>query len=166
MKFAALFRLSLVLLAVCAAGFVSAKTDAAPGGPTPELFKREARFSRLYNPAIKPDREAVPVMLAPLVYPPKWKQWGQPAYAVMVFLVDATGRPVEIQCTEATDRAFAKAATKAIENSRFIPALKNQQGVSSKFEHRVEFTLRAPGADAAAPATSDTPAASVAPGQP
>jgi len=62
-----------------------------------------------------------------------------------------------VQCTEATDRAFAKTAEKAVENSFFQPALKNQQGCYSKVVKRVEFRLNPP--KDAAPVAPAAPAA-------
>ncbi len=147
---ASLLRPLLVVLSVCVAGLAIAKTDAtAKTGPAPVPYKREAHFSRRYDPNLKPDHIAVPLRPAPLVYPAKWRQWGKPAYAVVEFIIEDTGTPVEVQCSEATDRAFAKEAEKTIERSYFIPALKNQQGVRSKVTHRFEFI----------PETPETPAA-------
>jgi TonB family protein len=156
-------RFLLALLFVATAGLVVAKPDT---GPTPVLYKREAHFSKRYDPNLKPDHLAIPVHLPPLIYPTKWEQWGQPAYAVVEFLVADTGAPEEVQCTEATDRAFAKAAQTAVERTYFQPALKNQQGCYSKIVQRIEFYLpQTKGANAAgraAPAKSAPAAAPAA----
>ncbi len=146
MKPASPFRFFLVLLCVGAASLAFAKTEkAASSGTVPVPFAKEARFSRRYDPNLKPERPAVPAMLAPIAYPEKWRAWGQPAYAIVAFLIKDTGNPIEIQCIEATDQAFAKEAIKAIERSYFIPALKNQQGVTSKVVRRIDFTLEKTG---------------------
>lgn len=136
MNRAVALRSLFVLLLAGLVGVASAKSDA---GAEPVPYQREARFSRRYDPKLVPDREAAPLRPALLVYPAKWRQWGQPAYAVVAFLVEATGTTSEIQCIEATDRAFAKAAESAVERTFFMPALKNQQGVCSKIVHRYEF---------------------------
>ncbi len=131
------FRHILFALLVAAfTGAVSAKSDS---GPTPVPYKREARFSKRYDPTLVPDRPAFPGALARLEYPKSMKAWGQTGFATVAFLVKATGVPAEVQCIEATDRAFAKAAERAVERSIFIPALKHQQGVTTKVVHRFEF---------------------------
>jgi hypothetical protein len=165
MKPASLFRPLVAILFLSVTGLAMAKSDSDnAGGPTPVLYTHAAHFSKKYDPNLKPEHLAMPLRLAPLIYPAKWQHWGQPAYAVVEYLVADTGFPREVQCTEATDRAFAKAVEKAVENSFFQPALKNQQGCYSKIVQRVEFTLPPPkGATPAAPATSATPAAPVAP---
>ena len=155
------FRFLLALLFAATAGLVVAKPDT---GPTPVPYKREAHFSKRYDPNLKPDHTAFPVHLPPLIYPPKWELWGQPAYAIMEFLVADTGVPEEVQCVEATDRAFAKAAQTAVERTYFQPALKNEQGCYSKIVQRIEFYLpQKKGADAAAPAAPAKPAPAEAP---
>lgn len=127
------FRLLQILaLLVCAAGF-------AADGAAPEPFAREARFSRALKPALVPQRSAVPGRQVPPVYPEKWKAWGQPAFAVVALLVNEYGNPQEIQCTKATDRAFARSAEKALAGWNFMPALKDQQAVCSKMFVRFEF---------------------------
>ena len=166
MSLALRFRPLLVLLFVATAGLVVAQPDT---GPTPVPYKREARFSKRYDPNLRPDHLPIPLHVPPLIYPPKWERWGQPAYAVMEFLVADTGRPEEVQCTEATDRAFAKAAQTAVERTFFQPALKNQQGCYCKIIQRIEFYLpKEKGANAAvtakpAPSASEKPAATDAP---
>jgi len=154
MKRPPLFRTLLALLLAFTAALAVAKSDTG-SGPTPEPYKRTASFSKRYDTDAKPDRTARLFRPAPLIYPEKWRAWGQPAYAVVEFLVADTGIPKEVQCTEATDRLFAKAAIKAIENSYFDPALKNQQGVYSKLTLRLSFTVTPP--------ESENPAAPSAP---
>lgn len=149
---ASLLRPLFSLLFVGLTTIAIAKSDST-AAPTPVLYKREAHFSRRYDPKLKPDRLAVPLHPVPIVYPAKWRQWGQPAYAVIEFLVKDTGAPDEVQCTEATDRVFAKAAEAAVEQSYFIPALINQQGVTSKVVHRFEFLI-----DPTKPAATPVPA--------
>lgn len=139
MKRFPLFRTLLALLLAFTAALAVAKSD-TDSGPTPEPYKRTASFSKRYDTDSKPDRPARLFHAAPLVYPKQWRAWGQPAYAIVEFLVADTGMPKEVQCTEATDRVFAKAAIKAIENSYFDPAIKNQQGVYSKLSLRLTFT--------------------------
>ena len=136
MKRFPLFRTLLALLLAFTAVLAEAKPDSA----TPVPYKSTAHFSKRYDPDFKPDRPARLFRPAPLVYPKQWRAWGQPAYAIVEFLVADTGMPKEVQCTEATDRVFAKAAIKAIENSYFDPAIKNQQGVYSKLSLRLTFT--------------------------
>ena len=156
MKPASLFRPLLAILLLSVTGLALAKSDSDnAGGPTPVPYTHAAHFSKKYDPNLKPEHLAMPLRLAPLIYPAKWRHWGQPAYAIVEFLVADTGFPLEVQCTEATDRAFAKAAEKTVENSFFRPALKDQQGCYSKMVHRVEFTLT--------PQKDATPAAPVAP---
>ncbi len=139
---AALFRRFVVLVLVGLASLAFGKAEkTTSGGTLPVPYAKEARFSRKYDPTLKPERPAVPAMLAPIAYPEKWRAWGQPGYAIVAFLIKDTGNPIEIQCIEATDQAFAKEAIKAIERSYFIPALKNQQGVTSKVVRRIDFTL-------------------------
>lgn len=150
MKPTFLFRALFALLLLTTAGVISAKPDSA----TPVPYKSTAHFSKRYDPNFTPDRPARLFRPAPLIYPNQWRAWGQPAYAVVEFLVADTGFPKEVQCIEATDRAFAKAAIKAIENSYFDPALKNQQGVYSKVSLRLNFTVTPP-----APAQPAAPAA-------
>jgi outer membrane biosynthesis protein TonB len=151
MKPAFLLRMLFTLLVAATAA--SAAPDSY-NGPTPVPYKSTAHFSKWYDPNITPDRPARPFRPAPLIYPEKWRAWGQPAYAIVEFLVADSGFPKEVQCTEATDRAFAKAAIKAIENSYFDPAFKNQQGVYSKLTLRLSFTVTPP-----APAQPAAPAA-------
>lgn len=140
MKPAALLGLLLATAFAAIAPLASAKADA----DTPVPYKREAHFGRRWKRDIQPEHPAKLLMPAPLIYPQKWRNWGQPAYAVVEFLVLATGRTDEIQCTEATDAAFAKAAVWTIEHTVYTPALKNQQGVTSKVTQRFEFTLKKP----------------------
>ena len=147
MKSASLFRFLVLLALLGPAVAATAKSDPA----TPVPYKREARFSRRFPADFKPDRLAVPVSPIIINYPEQWKQWGQPGYAVLEFIVEATGFTSEVQCTEATDRAFAKAAIKGIENTFFMPALKRQQGVASKVVHRFEIRIDTPTLPAAAP---------------
>ena len=150
-------RTLLVLLLLAATGVLSAKPDS----DTPVPFTSTAHFSRRYDPNFKPDRPARVFRPAPLTYPEKWRAWGKPAYAVIEFIVADTGFPKEVQCIEATDRAFAKAAIKTIENSYFDPALKNQQGVYSKLTLRLDFSVKPQ--DSEHPADSNAPAAPAAP---
>ena len=157
MKRFPLFRTLLALLLA----FTAVLAEDTDSGPTPEPYKRTASFSKRYDTDSKPDRPARLFHAAPLVYPKQWRAWGQPAYAVVEFLVADTGVPKEVQCTEATDRAFAKAAIKTIENSYFDPALKNQQGVYSKLTLRLDFKVTPP--ESAQPATTSEPAAPAAP---
>ena len=158
MKSASHLRLLIVLLFLGVAGLAWAKTDTGANGPVPVLYTHTARFSRLYDPSLKPEHLAKPGVLAPVVYPPKWKQWGKPAYALVAFLVDASGNPQEVQCIEATDRAFAKVAEKAVDKSVFFPALKSQQGACSKLVRRFDFTPEASNWTMDAPASPVTPA--------
>jgi len=152
MKPASLFRSLFALLLVAAVSVAVAAPDSYTG-PAPVPYKGTAHFSKRYDPSLKPDRPAYLFRPAPIIYPKQWRAWGQPAYAVVEFLIADTGFPKEVQCTEATDRAFAKAAIKAIEDSRFDPALKNQQGVYSKLTLRLSFTVNPPvPAQPAAPA--------------
>lgn len=152
MKPAFLFRSLFALLLVAAVSVAVAKQDSS-GGPTPVPYTSTAHFSKRYDPNFKPDRPARLFRPAPIIYPKQWLSWGQPAYAVVEFLIADTGCPKEVQCTEATDRAFAKAAIRAIEGSYFDPALKNQQGVYSKLTLRLSFTVTPPvPAQPAAPA--------------
>ena len=157
MKRFPLFRTLLALLLAFTAVLAEAKPDSA----TPVPYKSTAHFSKRYDPDFKPDRPARLFRPAPLIYPKQWRAWGQPAYAVVEFLVADTGVPKEVQCTEATDRAFAKAAIKTIENSYFDPALKNQQGVYSKLTLRLDFKVTPP--ESAQPPTTSEPAAPAAP---
>jgi predicted outer membrane lipoprotein len=162
MKPAALLGLLLATAFAAIAPLASAKADT----DTPVPYKREAHFSRRWKRDIQPDRVATLLAPAPLIYPQKWRNWGQPANAVVEFLVLDTGRTDEVQCTEATDAAFAKAAVWTIEHTVYTPALKNQQGVTSKVVQRLEFRMptpesQKPGAPAAAP--TDKPAATPAP---
>ncbi len=143
MTSAPLFR-SLVLLALLGTAVVAAAKSDSAASATPVLFKREARFNQRFPADLTPDRPAVPVSPIIINYPEQWRQWGQPGYAVLEFVVKATGYPAEVQCTEATDRAFAKAAITGIENTFFMPALKRQQGVASKVVRRFEIVLDAP----------------------
>ena len=161
MKSALPLRALIVLLFVGTAGLAFASTEKpAASGPVPAPYTKTARFSKQYDPNLKPDREAFPTHLAPVRYPAKWRQWGQPAYAIVEFLVKDTGLPSEVQCTEATDRAFAKAAEQAIEGSVFFPAVKRQQGVCSKLVQRISFELHPPQpAPSAPPAATAEPAA-------
>ncbi len=164
MRFALPLRALVVLLFVGSTCLALANTEKpAANGPVPVQYTRKARFSKQYDPNLKPDREAFPTRVAPLIYPAKWRQWGQPAYAVVEFLVKDTGLPSEVQCTEATDRAFAKAAEQAIERSFFFPAVKRQQGVCSKLVQRITFNLQPPQptapAQPAVPAQPDAPTA-------
>lgn len=130
-------RLVLALICAALAGLVAAKPDSA----TPVPFRREARLAKRYASLPQPERAAVPVLLAKIEYPKEWRQWGQPARAVVSFVVKETGVTTDIQCIEATDRAFAKAAEKAVQISLFMPALKDQQGIASKVTCRIDFAL-------------------------
>ncbi len=153
MKLALPLRALVALLFVGLASLTLANTEKpAAGGPAPVPYAKKARFSKQYDPNLKPDHEAYPVRLAPLVYPAKWRQWGQPAYAIVEFLIKDTGMPSEIQCTEATDRAFAKAGEQAVARSFFFPAVKNQRGVCSRQVLRIAFDLTPPAAPPAQPA--------------
>ena len=164
MKFALPLRAFVILLFVGSASLALAKAGKdATGDPVPVPYAKAARFSKRYDPNLKPDREAFPTRLAPLIYPAKWRQWGQPAYAVVEFLVKDTGMPSEVQCTEATDRAFAKAAEEAVERSYFFPAVKRQQGVCSKRVQRITFTLTPPPPEVPAQPATDAQPASAAP---
>lgn len=137
--------LGLLLLALVPVA-ISAASE-----PAPVPYKRTAHFSKRYDPSIKPDHVASPLRFARLDYPKQWRKWGQPAYAKVEFLIEATGVPYEVQCVEATDRAFAKAAEKCIEQWFFVPALKDQQGVCSKSELRLDFVIPTEGAEKAHP---------------
>lgn len=157
MKSPALFRFLVLLALLGITGTASAKSDSAANA-TPVLFKREARFSHRFPADFKPDSEAIPISPIIINYPARWRQWGQPGYAVLEFVVKATGYPAEVQCTEATDRAFAKAAITGIENTVFMPALKHQQGVASKVVRRFEIVLDAPTLPAVPPKRTRAPA--------
>ncbi|MFT3830125.1 MAG: energy transducer TonB [Opitutaceae bacterium] len=151
MKPAALLGLLLAVAFAALAPLAAAKPDAE----TPTPYKREAHFGRRWKRDIQPERPATVLRPAPLLYPKKWRTWGQPAYAVVEFLVLDTGRTEEVQCTEATDQAFAKAAEWTIENTLYTPALKNQQGVTSKVVQRFEFALKQPEAPKPAEAAAE-----------
>ncbi len=134
-----------LLLGLLLAGLVSAAAPLAQAkapADTPVPYKREAHFSRRWKRDVQPERPASLYRPAPLIYPQKWVSWGQPAYAVVEFLVLETGRTAEVQCTEATDQAFAKAAVWTIERAFYTPALLNQQGVTSKVVLRLDFSLK------------------------
>lgn len=139
MTFPRLFGLLLTGLVVTAS-LVYAGGDTLP---TPVPYKREAHFSKKWDNAPAPAKPATIFMPAPLRYPKEFLKWGQPAFAVVEFVVLETGRPDQIQCTEATDKAFAKSAIWTIEHSIYTPAIVNQQGVASRHTQRLDFKLKA-----------------------
>ena len=74
MKLALPLRALVALLFVGLASLTLANTEKpAAGGPAPVPYAKKARFSKQYDPNLKPDHEAYPVRLAPLVYPAKFR---------------------------------------------------------------------------------------------
>jgi len=56
-------------------------------------------------------------------YPNVWKKSPIDGYANLVFVVDETGIPTQIQAEEATDRSFALSAIHALKFWRFKPGI-------------------------------------------
>lgn len=124
---------------VATAPLVHAGSDEAP---TPVPYKHDAHFSKKWDRMPPPDKPATLFMPAPLRYPKAFQKWGQPAYAILEFIILETGRPDQVQCIEATDKAFAKEAIWTIEHTAYTPAIVNQQGVASRFTQRLDFKLK------------------------
>lgn len=131
--------LSLLLLSAYAIGTAAPEGGSTAAGPQPAAYTAKASFSKAVERLPAPDRPAMLGLQPPPKYPEKWKSWGKPGYAIVLLVVDQYGNAQSAQCTEATDRAFARTAEKAAEDWFFRPALSRQQAVSSKVTMRVDF---------------------------
>lgn len=131
--------LSFLLLFACSIGAAAPEAGSLAAGPQPALYTAKATFSKAIERLPAPDRPAVLGQQPAPKYPDKWKAWGKPGYALVMLVVDEYGNAQKPQCTEATDRVFARTAEKAAEDWFFMPALRHQQGVSSKITMRVDF---------------------------
>ncbi len=60
-------------------------------------------------------------------------------YAVVQYIVDASGMPREVQCVEASDAVLGRAAETTIARWRFDAAQKGGRAVASRMEQRFEF---------------------------
>jgi len=78
-----------------------------------------------YEHVAASDTPPVPILRKQPVYPAVFRSSKTPGKAVIYFVVDAQGVPVQVQYIEATDLAFAESAIKAVSQWRFKPALKN-----------------------------------------
>ncbi len=57
-------------------------------------------------------------------------------YATVQFIIDQDGMPREVQCVEASDAEFARAAAATVTNSRFCPGQKGGEAVATMVEER------------------------------
>jgi TonB family protein len=78
----------------------------------------------------------------PPVFPKQWSKLGVSGSAVVAFIVDEEGRPVEVQAKSATDEAFARSAEAAVSGWLFIPAKKGGQGIACRVEQVIDFNLK------------------------
>lgn len=76
------------------------------------------------------------------IYPKELRKAGVEGYAVTEFIVDAQGVPQQVQCVEASDRAFAVATEQAMSQWRYRPALKDGQAVAVRTLQRMDFSVR------------------------
>ncbi|MBK8479537.1 MAG: energy transducer TonB [Opitutaceae bacterium] len=131
--------LSLLLLLSFSVGTAAPEGGSTAAGPEPTAYTAKASFSKAVERLPAPERAAMLGLQPPPKYPEKWRAWGKPAYAIVVLIVDQYGNAEKAQCTEATDRAFARTAETAAEDWFFMPALSRQQAVNSKITVRVDF---------------------------
>ncbi len=131
--------LSLLFLLSFSVGTAAPEGGSTAAGPQPTAYTAKASFSKAVERLPAPDRPALLGLQPPPKYPDKWQSWGKPGYAIVLLVVDQYGNAQKPQCTEATDRAFARSAEKAAEDWFFMPALSRQQAVSSKITVRVDF---------------------------
>ena len=121
----------LILLAASAAVVVAA----------PKRFRQEVTFEGAFLPVAE---ASVPPVLKKTVrpeYPFDLRRSGQQGGAVVTFLVDEEGRPEQVQCSEATDKAFAKAAVACVKQWRYQPAQRDGQPVRVRLEQTITFSL-------------------------
>ena len=96
-----------------------------------------------------PDQVDTPAELVPqslsLSYPPELFASGTPGSAVAEFVVDERGRiePGTFEIFSATHPAFAEAATRALSNAQFTPAIKDGENVRQLVQQPFNFDLGA-----------------------
>jgi TonB family protein len=126
--------LTLILSAGCAAP--RAGTVAAVGTPPPgDLPVYEVRAV---------ERWADPVHQPGPNYPPELRRKEKCGHVNLRFIVDPKGRvePWSIVVVSASDTGFATAAIRAIEQSRYRPALREGKPVRQWSTRRVLFAIR------------------------
>jgi protein TonB len=75
-------------------------------------------------------------------YPKKWIKYRLEGYAVIEFVIDHQGIPREVQCSEATDIAFADAAIEQVKEWRFTAGTKDGKRVAIRSQQRLNFALK------------------------
>jgi periplasmic protein TonB len=120
--------------AVAAMEFTPAQKE---GEPVAVKMQRTVKFKA-------PDENQRPPQLKTplkLRYPMAMKRRGIEGTAMVSFVVDEKGRPRDIVVTEATNAEFAEAATEAISNLRYEPAVKDGKPVKTNMQQPVIFNL-------------------------
>jgi Gram-negative bacterial TonB protein C-terminal len=122
----------LTFLAGCATPAVQASR--AP-------IKEDAHFTIAHLDLSQVDVSPKPLKMVPPRIPITPSGNGPDGYAIMEFIVDAGGRPREVQWVEASDAQIAGLATTAIAASRFLPAQKGGKAVATLLKVRWELGL-------------------------
>ncbi len=97
--------------------------------------KAGARFTIAYLDISKVD---VPPRPTRAMVPPYLENRGD-GYAVVEYIVDASGMPREVQCVEASDAVLGRSAETTIARWRFDAAEKGGKTVAARMEQRFEF---------------------------
>ena len=80
----------------------------------------------------------------PAVFPAELRRAGVGGEVVVDFIVDETGKPFDIQVTQATHPAFGAAAAEAVKQWTFTPGMMDGRPVRTRMQAPLLFTLGGP----------------------
>ena len=105
----------------------------------PVAVKREAKFEGAYLRAVKGMQMPKLTKSAPPAYPREFRDAGLAGTATVEFIINEKGVTEEVQCTAATDEAFAKAACAAVRKWRYEPGRDQGAAVRIRTVQRIDF---------------------------
>jgi TonB family protein len=105
----------------------------------PVAVKREAQFTGAYARAAKGMQLPKLIKSAPPKYPVRFRDAGLAGTATVEFIISEKGVPEEVQCSSATDQAFADAACAAVRKWRYEPGRDQGKPVRIRTRQRVDF---------------------------
>ncbi|MFT3867276.1 MAG: energy transducer TonB [Nibricoccus sp.] len=96
-------------------------------------------FQGVYIESANADQKPKAVKRTAPVYPFELKRKGISGYAKLVFVIDVTGKPTQIQAVQASKQEFIGPAIDSLTEWRFKPAQKNGQPIACVAEQVFEF---------------------------
>jgi protein TonB len=108
----------------------------------PIAVKRSYVLTGEYAHVAASDTPPRPIFRKAPQYPAAFRKSGIRGEAVVYFVVDSNGMPVQVQYLEATDIAFAESAIETVSQWRFEPATKNGVAVPACVKMPLVFDIQ------------------------